>query len=175
MSVSTHLSPEPERRLLIILESMRHSAERADGKAAALTAFAAAEAFGLKIIGAGGGFGDLALLPLAAALPLGALAFSPLTKTPAGLAFLEPPLGKSGPDDCLLEVEELAKFTQAELTLRMDKYLGGGVTSTAYYEDVVGQIIRAARTAARKKILLGWLCDLLLLGQAGIVLRLILA
>lgn len=174
MSVSTHLSPEPERRLLIILESMRHAGESADGKAAALTALAAAEAIGLKIMGVGGVFGGLALLPLAAALPLGALAYSPLTKTPKWLPFLEPRVEKSSPDDCLLEVADLAKATRADLTLRLDRYLGGGVTSTAYYEDTVGQIILAARTAARKQILLDWLCGLVFLGQAGLCLRLLL-
>ncbi len=174
MSVSTHLSPEPERRLLIILESMRQAAQSADGKAAALTALAAAEAVALKILGAGGVFGGLALILLAACLPLGALAFSPLTKTPKWLPFLEPPVEKSGPDDCLLEVADLAKATRADLTLRLDRYLGGGVTATVYYEDVVGQIILWARTAARKQILLDWLCRLVLLGQAGLSLRLLL-
>ncbi len=174
MSVSTHLSPEPERRLLIILESMRHAGEAADAKALALTALAAGEAVALKLVGAGGVFGGLAMASLAASLPLGVLAFSPLTKTPKWLPFLEPRVEKSGPDDCLLEVADLAKATRADLTLRLDRYLGGGVTSTVYYEDVVGQIILCARTAARKQILLDGLYRLVFLGQAGLCLRLLL-
>ncbi len=43
MSVSAHLTPEPERRLWLMLENARHEAEGAERKAAALAAFAAAE------------------------------------------------------------------------------------------------------------------------------------
>ncbi|HAU90645.1 MAG TPA: hypothetical protein DCW72_10690, partial [Elusimicrobia bacterium] len=69
MSVSSHLNPEPERRLWIIHEKVRLAADRTDLKLAALAVFAALELALLK----GGprcGAGHAAILLLCAAIPL---------------------------------------------------------------------------------------------------------
>ncbi|MDP2332052.1 MAG: hypothetical protein Q8M19_15300, partial [Reyranella sp.] len=61
MSVSAHLTPEPERRLWLILESMRHEVDSADARIAGLTAFAAAELAFISILSPVGTPGFLAL------------------------------------------------------------------------------------------------------------------
>lgn len=173
MSVSAHLTPEPERRLWLILESMRHEVDSADLRIAALTAFAAAELAVLRVLGPAGASGLTALALLTAALPLGVFAFAPLRRLPSWLRFLEPHRDKMRADDSLITVDDLVKYSHGDLIFRLDKYLGGGITATPYYEDIVGQIVENARVAWRKQRLLRWACaavgagQLLLLGQAG--------
>jgi hypothetical protein len=171
MSVSAHLTPEPERRLWIILESMRRSVDWTEMKIGALTAFAAAELAFLKITAASDPLGSLALAALTIALPLGVFAFAPLNRLPKWLAFLEPPRHRPGVGDNMISPDDLAKYTHGDLIFRFDKYLGGGITATAYYEDIVGQIAEHAHVAARKQRLLRIACavvgfaQLCLLGQ----------
>ena len=157
MSVSAHLTPEPERRLWLILESMRAGVESADWKIAGLTAFAALELALVKLA-----FPDslFACAALGAALPVGVLAFAPLTRMPKWLVFLEPSHDKIRADDCLIVAEDLIKYSHGELIFKLDKYLGGGITATAYYEDVVGEILANAKTAVRKRRMLRCLCAL---------------
>lgn len=162
MSVSAHLTPEPERRLWLILESMRREVDAADLRIAAVTAFAAAELAFLKP-------GLPGFVPLAAALPLGVFAFAPLKRLPGWLGFLEPPRGKPRIEDCLIASEDLVKYSHGELIFKLDKYLGGGITATPYYEDVVGRILESARLAARKQRLLRWACLLAGAGQLGLL------
>lgn len=173
MSVSSHLTPEPERRLWLILESMRHSVESTDVKIAALTAFAAAEAAFLKAGAPSGTLAHLTLLSLSAALPLGVFAFSPLARTPVRLPVIDPPKDKPSIDDCLISADDLTKYPLGELIHRMDKYLGGGITATQYYEDLVSQIVGHARLAARKQHLFRAACMLVILGQLGLLGQLI--
>ncbi|HXT00040.1 MAG TPA: hypothetical protein VN915_05160, partial [Elusimicrobiota bacterium] len=158
MSISAHLTPEPERRLTLILENMRHEGEWADKKIGALTAFAASELAVAHFIAPPGPLGFLTLLALTAALPLGVFAFSPLARLPAVLAFLDEAKHKTSVNDCLVAVEDLAKYTQGELINRLDRYLGGGITATPYYEDIVGQIVARASVAARKRRLFRAAC-----------------
>jgi hypothetical protein len=166
MSVSAHLSPEPERRLWLILGSLKEAADRADWKVAALTAFSAAQ---------------LALLPgadwlvssaLGAAIPLGVFAFSPLARAPRWLRFAEPARGRAKVEDSFLNPEDLVKYTHGDLIFRLDKYLGGGITATPYYEDLVGQITESAVVAARKKRLLRGLWLLVSVAQFDLLFRL---
>lgn len=168
MSVSTHLTPEPERRLWLILESMTRAVEWTDQKTAALTAFALAELVFANILTPPGPFRLLSLLSLSAALPLGVFAFSPLTGAPKWFDFLEPHRGRPTVDDCLITADDLAKYSHGELIGRLEKYLGGGITSTQYYEDIIGQIVVRARLATRKQRLFRIACVLVGLGQAGL-------
>ena len=85
MSVSSHLTPEPERRLWVILEHMQHSVEWTDHKIGAITAFAVIELALVKMLAPAGLLGFLTLLLLALALPIGVFAFSPLTGLPKWL------------------------------------------------------------------------------------------
>jgi hypothetical protein len=173
VSISAHLTPEPERRLWIILENMRRSGEWADLKIGALTAFAAAELAFLKIPAPAGPLGFLTLASLTAALPLGVFAFAPLARLPAFLSFLDEPKHKTSVNDCLLAVEDVAKYTQGELVNRLDRYLGGGITATPYYEDIVGQIVARASVAARKQRLFRASCALVGAGQLCLLARLL--
>jgi len=174
MSVSAHLTPEPERRLWLILESMRHEADGADMRIAALTAFAAAELAFIKILLPVEWPGFLALLSLTSALPLGVFAFAPLKRLPPWLQFLEPRRGKMKAEDSLVSVDDLVKYSQGDLIFRLDKYLGGGITATPYYEDLIGQIVEHARCAGRKQRLLRAACVVVGAGQVGLLAQLIL-
>jgi hypothetical protein len=166
MSVSAHLTPEPERRLWLILESMRREVDWADARIGALTAFAAAElAFARDP-------GTAAALALTAALPIGVFAFAPLRRLPLWLRFLEPHREKMRAEDNLITVDDLVKYSHGDLIFRLDKYLGGGITATPYYEDVVGQIVENARVAWRKQRLLRWSCLLVGAGQLGLLAQL---
>jgi hypothetical protein len=162
MSVSAHLTPEPERRLWLILESMRHEVDSADLRVAALTALAVAElAFGAP--------GRFVATCLTAALPLGLFAFAPMRRLPKWLQFLEPHKDRMRPEDSLILVDDLVKYSHGDLIFKLDKYLGGGITATPYYEDIVGQIVENARVAARKQRLFRIACLLVGLGQLGLL------
>ena len=124
MSVSSHLTPEPERRLWVILEQMQHAVEWVDRKIGAITAFAMLELALIKLLAPTGPLGFLTLLLLALALPLGVIAFSPLTGKPKGL--YQPHKDKPSVDHCMIQAEDIAKYTHSELVHRLDKYLGGG-------------------------------------------------
>lgn len=171
MSVSSHLTPEPERRLWIILDNMGRAVEWTDVKVAALTAFAAAELAGLKLLGSAGALDRLTAGLLGAALPLGVFAFAALERTPRWLPFLEPPKDKPSVDDCLVAVDDVARNTHGELIHRLDRYLGGGITATQYYEDIVGLIVARARTAWRKQRVLRLLALVVGLGQLALLAR----
>jgi hypothetical protein len=167
VSVSAHLTPEPERRLMLMLESMRRSVEWADLKIGALTFFAAAELAFLRP------FGLLTAATLVVALPLGVFAFAPLARLPKFLSFLDEEKHKTSVNDCLIAFEDLAKYTQGELINRLDRYLGGGITATPYYEDIVGQIVESASIAARKQRLFKASCVLVGLAQLGLLVQLL--
>ncbi len=169
MSVSAHLTPEPERRLWLILESMRHEVDSADLRIGGLTFFAAAQLAFIKILLPVGPPGLLALISLTAALPLGVFAFTPLKRLPKWLQFLEAQKDKMRADDSLILVDDLVKYSHGDLIFKLDKYLGGGITATPYYEDIVGQIVENARVAARKQRLFRAACVLVGLGQLGLL------
>ncbi|MBI3552788.1 MAG: hypothetical protein HY077_09735 [Elusimicrobia bacterium] len=173
MSISSHLTPEPERRLWIILDAMRQAVESADRKVAVLTLFAAAELVFFKPAEYAGLLGTLTLIALAAALPLGVLAFSPLSGAPNWLPFIEPDKGQHSIDDCLVAADDISKYTHSELIHRFDKYLGGGITATQYHEDIVGQIVVHARIAVRKQRLFKLASLLVGAAQLGLLAHLI--
>lgn len=167
MSVSAHLSPEPERRLWLMLEAQRVAVDGFDARMAGLVALSAAElAFAA---GRAGLASWAALAPLAVVLPLGAFSFLPLPRLPKWLSFLEPARQRQRLDDNLLESEDLTKYSHGELIFRFDKYLGGGITATPYYEDLVGRIFDGAVLAARKKRLFTAACALTVIGQFGLL------
>jgi len=150
MSVSSHLNPEPERRLWILYGNMRRAVEWTDIKLWALMAFAAGEM--LLVKAAAGGLPAYLLLALLAVVPLVALfALSPLTEAQRHFSLIDPGMDKRQPGDCLILPHDIAKYPQIELVIRLDKYLGGGVTTTPYYEDIVAQILINARIATRKR------------------------
>lgn len=173
MSVSAHLSPEPERRLWIIHENLRRSVEWADVQIGAMTAFAALQ---LALIRPGAdALGLLVAVPLSLALPLGVFAFFWDRRLPGPLSFLEPPKGRHSGSDSLIDAGDIPKHTQNELVLRLDRYLGGGVTATPYYEDIIAQILARAGSASRKQRLFRGVCALVFFAQLVMLARLLLA
>lgn len=150
MSVSSHLNPEPERRLWIIHENLRRSQDWTDLKLGALGVFAALElALGRFLLPPGAAAYTASML-LAAVLPLCVFAVSPFIERPPRVPLPFPARGKPRPEDSLLNASDLEKYTQMELVTILDKYLGGGITATPYYEDIVGQIVTISRVTCRK-------------------------
>jgi hypothetical protein len=167
------LTPDPERRLWVIHENMRHSVEWADRKIVALTAFTAMQMALIELLAPSGPVSHLALVTLSIVLPLGVFAYSPLTEVSRRLPFLEPSDDRSYAADFLLSVHDIATYSQSELINRMDKYLGGGISATPYYEDIVGQIVIYARIAARKQRLFRIACIIVGIVQLGLFVQLI--
>lgn len=160
MSVSSHLTPEPERRLWLILEDAARASDRQDWKLAALTALCAAQ--------------SLAAGPsvwMTAAALVGLAGVSPLSASPR-LRRLDQPGTHGSVNDCLVDPADLVGYSRAELVLKLDRYLGGGVTATQYYEDLVGRILSSARLSRRKTIFLAVQCGLAAAGQLALYLRL---
>lgn len=172
--ISTHLSPEPERRLWTISESVRDELRYADRKLAALTGLCAAELAFTAWDTATGPAGRLAVpcvVALSAGLLLGLAAFC-LSRAPKRL-FLDAALDERRPDDSFVDFEDLAKYSHGDLIARFDKYLGGGIASTHYFEDIVGQIHDRSRVAASKRRMLRWVCWPVGAGQLLLAARLL--
>ncbi|MBI5209281.1 MAG: hypothetical protein HY927_04820 [Elusimicrobia bacterium] len=169
MSVSSHLSPNPEGRLWTILDNMRHAVESTDWRVGALTAFAAVQLVSIKVLAPAGPLAFLSVAALAVALPLGVFAFSPLTGNPKRLAYLDPPGDRPAVGDCLISADDVAHYSHGELIVRLDEYLGGGVTATPYFEDIVGQIVVCARVARRKRRLFRASCVIVGIAQLGLI------
>ncbi len=173
MSVSSHLNPEPERRLWILHGNMRHAVEWTDIKLGALAVFAAAQMALLKLLAPGGVPAYPALALLAAVVLIGLFAFSPLIEAQRQLSWIDPRMDRRHAGDCLLAPQDIAKYPQLELVILLDRYLGGGVTATPYYEDIVGQIVSGARIATRKRRLFLAACAPAGLVQLGLLWRLL--
>lgn len=152
MSVSSHLNPEPERRLWLLHAKMRAVAALADIKLAGLAAFCLMELALLMNCEAAPLSVGAAIL-LALELPLCVFAVSPFMETPGRISLVDHN-EKPAEADSLLVAHDLAKYPRMELIIILDRYLGGGITATPYYEDIVGRIVTAARSAARKERLL---------------------
>lgn len=169
MSVSSHLSPEPERRLWIIHENVRRSVEWTDTKLGILAVLGALEILGIYV-----GFRPSLLtcigtLLMCLALPLALAGLSPFTETAGPVPLLDQPVGKMLPDDSFLLPRDLARYTHAELVFRLEKYLGGGITALRYHEDIVARIIAASRVCVRKGRLFSAACVAALAAQLALV------
>ncbi len=169
MSVSSHLTPEPERRLWAILDFLRASVATADWQLLALSVLAVLETLLLRQSGPSGFCGWLGSHALVLAAPFGLLGFSPLVRFPDWLGFLEPKRGRQSVDDSFITAEDLQKYAHGELILKMDRYLGGGITATQYHEDLVAEIGVQARLSARKRRLLLIQCALVCAGQLALL------
>ena len=165
MSVSSHLNPEPERRLWIIHESLKRTLEWTDIKLWALAFFAALELTAACYVLPPGAARAAVLALLAASLPVSALALTPFLETPPRMPLADPARGRPHPGDTMLAARDLAKYPQIELVNILDRYLGGGVTATPYYEDIVGQIVLTARVITRKNRVLAAAGTLAVLAQ----------
>ncbi len=166
MSISSHLTPEPERRLWTILDSMRRAVEWTETKLAALILIAALEGAFVGVTGPSGAFGRAALAAFGLALLVAVFALLPL---PA-----PKPIGdKHVPGDNLLAPESLARLTYTEAIQLLDRYLGGGITATQYHEDLVREGVSHARVAVRKRRLFKAACVLAVLAQVALLGRVV--
>jgi hypothetical protein len=165
MSVSSHLTPDPERRLWVIYTRVQDLLASTEKKLWLFTFLAAAQVALARFASPGGLPAYLSIVLSALALPLGALALSPFLDNPRPSLSQKPGPGKKGTAYSLLRERDLAGFSQADLTITLDKYLGGGVTAIPYYDDIIDQIVLGARSAVRKETLLRLLCSLVLAGQ----------
>lgn len=169
MSISSHLTPEPERRLWAILDTMRRQVEWTDAKLAVLLLIAALEGAFIGVTGPSGVFGRACLAAFGLTLLVAVFALLPLLRTPKWLPFLEPLGEKAIPADNLLSAEALSKLTFTEAIQLLDRYLGGGITATQYHEDLVREAVGHARVAVRKRRLFTAACVLAVLGQLALL------
>jgi len=169
MSISSHLTPEPERRLWSIMEAMRRQVEWGETKLAALILIAAVEGAFVGVTGPSGAFGRAALAAFGLTLLVAVFALLPLQRTPKWLPFLEPLGEKHIAADSLLSSEALSKLTFTEAIQLLDRYLGGGITATQYHEDLVREAVSFARVAVRKRRLFQVACVLAVLGQLALL------
>ncbi|MDQ7773981.1 MAG: hypothetical protein RDU13_10695 [Elusimicrobiales bacterium] len=165
MSVSSHLTPDPERRLWIIHDRVQELLSVTDRKLWLFVFLSVAQIALVRFASPGGMLAYVSLIVLAPALPLGAFALSPFVERPRPVPVHESAPGKKGSAYSLLSERDLAGFSQADLTITLDKYLGGGITATPYYEDIIGQIVGGARVVVKKELLLKILCSVVLAGQ----------
>ena len=156
MSVSSHLTPDPERRLRLIHGNIHNSLKWADTRLGAITFLAAVQMAAVKIV-----------------LPVGLLGGSPFIETPKQLPLLDPRKDKLQPGDFLVTEHDIARYSQAELVIFLDRYLGGGITATPYYEDIIAQIVIGARIATRKNRFFGGACVLAVIAQLCLIVQLI--
>ena len=151
MSVSSHLNPEPERRLWIIHENVLRALEWTDVKLAIMAFLAAVEMPVILGVFREGPLPLLAVALMCLVLPLALTGLSPLAETSRQIPLLDQRVGKIHSEDSFLLPRDLAGYPHIELVNRLDKYLGGGITATPYYEDIVGRIIAASRSFVRKR------------------------
>lgn len=161
MSISSHLTPEPERRLWTILEAVRRQVEWAETKLGALVLVAAVEGAFVGVTGPSGAFGRACLAAFGLTLLVGVFALLPQPASPLR--------EKHVPGDNLLTVDSLARLTYAEAIQLLDRYLGGGITATQYHEDLVREAVSHARVAVRKRRLFRTACALAVLGQLALL------
>jgi len=174
MSISSHLAPDPERRLRVIHENIHNALKHADRKLGAITLFAAVQMAVVRIVAPEGEMGSIALLALCAALLLSLLGISPFIENSKPLPLLEPRKDLPHAGDSLINEYNIARCSQIELTNFLDKYLGGGITATRYYEDIIAQILIGARITTRKRRLFGSVCVLAGMAQLCLFVQLIL-
>lgn len=164
MSVSSHLNPEPERRLWTIHDNMRLAAVIADSKLGAMAFFALLEIALLRLDAAFGLLATAIVFLMAVVLLICLFAVSPFVETAARAPLRDHRLEHEGADS-LITARDLASRPHIELVNRLDRYLGGGVTATPYYEDIVGRIAVTARAVVRKQRLFSVSCVLALASQ----------
>lgn len=173
MSVSSHLNPEPERRLWIIHEHLRRGLEWTDLRLWALAFFAALELPAAAYLLPPGAVRTLVFALLGASLPPAALALTPYLDMPQRLPLGDAGSGRPHTGDSMLSARDLARYPQAELVNILDRYLGGGVSATPYYDDIVGQIVQVSRVQARKARVLAASGTLVALAQAALFVALL--
>ncbi len=148
------------------------SLNRTDRKLGAITIFAAGQMAVIKFISPEGALSYISLLALCAVLPAGVFGISPFIETPKPLPPLDQ-VNKPRSADSLLNEHDIAGYSQLELVSFLDRYLGGGITATPYYEDIVAQIVIGARIATRKRRIFGSVCAMTLVAQLCLLARLL--
>lgn len=143
LSVSSHLTPDPEKRLSRMTDILCRQQDSAEKKLAVLAIVAAIEMFAVYPSHTG----TEALLSIAIIAAFTGL--SPLMDTEKEIRLLDHNDGRV-PDDYILDEYDIAKYSRSELVNFLDKYLGGGISATPYYEDMVSRILNKARRLVRR-------------------------
>ena len=173
MSVSSHLTPDPERRLRIIHDGISYSLRQTDLKLGAAALLAVLQAVAVRLVAPDGASAWAALVLFCAVLPVCFAGASPFMETSRPVPLLDRRGSRRVPDSLLTE-RDIAECSQLELTNFLDRYLGGGITATPYYEDIVSRIVMDARVSSRKRRLLAAACYLSIAAQLCLLTRLML-
>ena len=144
LSVSSHLTPDPEKRLGRMLDNLSRQQNMADFKLCTAAAIAAIEMFAVYPSHTGTEFF------LSIVILLALFGISPITEKSCCVKFLDRDMSEL-PDDYLIDENDLSKYSRSELVNFLDKYLGGGISATPYYEDLVSRISYSALALLRKK------------------------
>ena len=158
LSVSSHLTPDPERRLRRMLDNLHEQQRSAEFKLSAAAIAAAIEMFAVLPSRTGTEF----LLSLVICFAFAGL--SPFMETDKKLPVLDCK-ETDLPDDYILDEYDLAKYSSSELVNFLDKYLGGGISATPYYEDLVSRIAYRSRRLVRRHRMLAIACILICFAQ----------
>lgn len=158
LSVSSHLTPDPEKRLIRMLENLNEQQRSADFRLFAGAIVSAVEMFALTPSCTG------AEILLCAAILIVFTAMSPLMETEKRIKFLDVKESEL-PDDYIFDGYDIAKYSRSELVNFLDKYLGGGISATPYYEDMVSRISYSSRRLVRRQRLLLAMCIVIALAQ----------
>ncbi len=143
---------------------MRRAAVIADFKLGALAFFSLLEIALLRLDSAFGLIATAIVFLMAVVLVICLFAVSPFVETVARAPLRDHRLDQDGADS-LISARDLASRPHMELVNQLDRYLGGGVTATPYYEDIVGHIAVTARAVVRKQRLFSLSCVPALLAQ----------
>jgi len=151
LSVSSHLTPDPEKRLGRMLAGIENHRRTADFRLAVMSVVCAVELIPAAL--AGGTAGGVAGVLLCAALAASAAGLSPFAEFAGKSGVFGETAGKP-PDNYLVNEQDIVKYSHSELVDFLDRYLGGGVSATPYYEDIVSRVSSVSLITLRKRRIL---------------------
>jgi|GEM_PF-693612 len=174
LSVSSHLTPDPEKRLLAIKESIREEIKSTENKLCFSAFLSVLMAFlSFSLLG-NGPFPVTASLLSMLALTVSMTAMSQFVERHGRIYCLDGKRKEKTPE-YILDEADLTEFSRLELVNFLDKYLGGGITAMDYYEDIVARVLLSARVCVRKKFMLSvslvWLISASAVTAAGLLIK----
>lgn len=158
LSVSSHLTPDPERRLRRMLESLQNKQTALEHKLFFSALIAVIELFAVSR--------PIVLVELLLCLTIffAFIGMSALIDFDGKMKFLDN-CDMEPPDDYIFDENDLSRYSKAGLVNFLDKYLGGGISATPYYEDLVSRIATLARKLVRMQRVFLIVCLLICIAQ----------
>lgn len=154
LSVSSHLTPDPEKRLRNLYAYLSDELRFMDYKLFFIVLASLVELSALVR------YSTYASVLLCFIIMAALLGISPLTEIPQKIKFLDIDSAKN-PDSIIIGANDIAGYSCAELVNFLDRYLGGGISATPLYEDIVSRILITSRVTVRKRKLFFSSCVLL--------------